>query len=96
MDDRIYYIYIITNQHNTTLYTGITNNLYRRVTEHRTGKGGKFSQRYNLTKLVYIESYPDVRAAISREKQIKNGSRQKKLDLIHSINPDWRDLYNEI
>lgn len=80
MGDRIYYIYIMTNQHHTTLYTGITNNLVRRVFEHKSGTGSKFSRRYNLNKLVYYETFGDVRAAIHREKQIKGGSRRNRLN----------------
>jgi len=67
MGDSYYYIYIMTNLHNTTLYTGITNDLARRVQEHKRGEGGKFSQRYQLKKLVYFEVYEDVKAAINRE-----------------------------
>jgi len=92
MSDKIYFIYIITNQYHTTLYTGITNNLVRRAWEHRLGFGSQFSKRYNLNKLVYYESFGDVRSAIHREKQIKSGSRRKKVELIESINPEWRDL----
>ena len=92
MDDKVYYIYIMTNLHNTTLYTGITNNLVRRVQEHKRGEGGKFSREYNLKKLIYFEVFGDVRAAIAREKQIKAGSRMKKLKLIETFNPDWCDL----
>ena len=87
-----YYIYIMTNTYNTVLYTGVTNNLPRRVNEHRTGKGGKFTSQYRITKLVYFETVEDVRIALSREKQIKAGSRQKKVDLINQKNPEWRDL----
>jgi putative endonuclease len=96
MGDSYYYIYIMTNLHNTTLYTGITNDLARRVQEHQRGEGGKFSQRYQLKKLVYFEVYEDVKAAINREKQIKGGSRMKKLELIESMNPDWNDLALDI
>ena len=86
----------MTNAHNTVLYTGITNDLQRRVQEHRTGKGSSFTKRYNVHKLVYFEVGDDVNVAIHREKQIKGGSRQKKLDLINSINPEWNDLYKEL
>lgn len=96
MLDRHYFVYIMTNRHNTTLYTGVTNDLKRRTNEHKSGVGSKFTKRYNLTKLVYYEATGDVNAAIAREKQIKAGSRQKKLDLVNSINPEWRDLYDEI
>jgi len=92
MGDRKYYIYIMTNLHNTTLYTGVTNDLYRRVQEHKRGEGGKFSRSYKLKKLVYYEVFDNVEVAITREKQIKGGSRMKKLELIESINPEWHDL----
>ena len=92
MSDRQYCVYIISNAHNTVLYTGVTNNLQRRVMEHKAGKGGAFTKQYNVHKLVYFECGDDVNAAIFREKQIKAGSRQKKLDLINRLNPDWKDL----
>jgi putative endonuclease len=95
MSERQYFVYIMTNAHNTVLYTGVTNNLYRRVLEHRSGKGGAFTKKYNVTKLVYYESGDDVNSAIFREKQIKAGSRQKKIDLINSLNPEWKDLLEE-
>ena len=95
MSSKIYFSYIITNQHHTTLYTGITNNLVRRAWEHRSGIGSQFSKRYNLYKLVYYESFGDVKSAIFREKQIKSGSRRKKIELIESLNPGWQDLFDE-
>ena len=85
----------MTNLHNTVLYTGVTNNLQRRVLEHKSGKGSAFTKKYNITKLVYFESGDNVNMAIFREKQIKAGSRKKKLDLINSQNPEWKDLYEE-
>jgi putative endonuclease len=88
----LYFVYIITNKNHTTLYTGITNNLIRRIYEHKQGIGSTFSRRYKLRKLVYYEVHLDKRSAINREKQIKAGSRNKKLDLINSLNPDWDDL----
>jgi putative endonuclease len=91
-----YYVYIMTNKHNTVLYTGVTNDLRRRAYEHRTGQGGGFTSRYNVTRLVYYEVCEDVRSAIAREKQIKGGSRQKKVDLIEEMNPGWKDLYGEL
>lgn len=94
--DKQYYVYIMTNKHNTVLYTGMTNDLRRRAYEHKTGQGGGFTSRYNVTKLVYYEATTDVHSAIAREKQIKGGSRQKKLDLINAMNPEWRDLYDEL
>ena len=96
MKDKTYCIYIMTNFHNTTLYTGVTNNIWRRVVQHKSGKGGYFRRKYKLTKLVYLEVTNDVSAAILREKQIKAGSRKKKIDLIESINPEWRDLFQDI
>jgi putative endonuclease len=91
-----YYVYILTNKHHNVLYTGMTNNLHRRVQEHQQGVGSKFTKKYNVNKLVYYEIGDDVHAAIAREKQIKAGSRQKKIDLIESLNPEWRDLAEEI
>ncbi len=92
MIEREYYIYILTNAKNSVLYTGMTNHLGRRVEEHKKKTGSKFTSRYNVNKLVYYEIFSDVRMAIHREKQIKAGSRQKKIDLINSINPEWNDL----
>jgi putative endonuclease len=91
-----YCVYIMTNAHNTVLYTGVTNNLARRVYEHKNGLGGVFTKKYNVHKLVYFEIGNDANAAIAREKQIKGGSRQKKIDLVNSLNPKWKDLYDEI
>jgi putative endonuclease len=95
MPSKKYYIYIMTNQDRTVLYTGVTNDLQRRVNEHRTGKGGVFSKKYKLHMLVYYEEGESILAAISREKIIKGGSRQKKIDLINSMNPKWEDLYDK-
>jgi putative endonuclease len=85
----------MTNQNNTVLYTGITNDLGNRVHQHRSGTGSKFTSKYKTTKLVYYECGSDVNTAILREKLIKGGSRKKKVDLINSINPDWNDLFVE-
>ena len=95
MSERQYCVYIMTNVHNTVLYTGVTNNLQRRALEHKAGKGGAFTKKYNVHKLVYFEYGNDINVAIFREKQIKAGSRQKKIDLIKSINPEWKDLFEE-
>ena len=95
MKERQYFIYIMTNQNNTVLYTGVTNDLYRRAMEHKNGKGGVFTKKYNVNKLVYYESGDNIQLAILREKQIKAGSRQRKLDLVNSINPEWKDLIEE-
>jgi putative endonuclease len=85
----------MTNAHNTVLYTGVTNNLQRRVLEHKSGTGSTFTGKYNVDKLVYFECGDDVNAAIFREKQIKAGSRMKKMDLVSGINPEWKDLFDE-
>ena len=92
---REYYVYIMTNKYNTVLYTGVTNNLARRVYEHQERRGSAFTTRYNVTKLVYMEPFGDIREAIAREKQIKAGSRQDKIDLVKSMNPEWKDLMAE-
>jgi putative endonuclease len=96
MGERQYCVYIITNAHNRVLYTGVTNNLKRRVYEHKAGLGGSFTKRYNVVKLVYYEYGSSINFALLREKQIKGGSRQRKIDLIKSTNPEWKDLYDEI
>ena len=86
-----YYVYIMTNN-SKTLYTGMTNDLTRRVYEHKQKLIPGFTQKYNITKLVYFEETSDVNAAIAREKQIKGWLRAKKITLIESMNPDWKDL----
>jgi putative endonuclease len=91
-----YYVYLLTNKNNTVIYTGVTNGLKRRVYEHKEKLIDGFTKKYNANKLVYFESTNDVNSAIQREKQIKAGSRQKKIDLINSMNEEWRDLFNEI
>ena len=95
MGKKQYCVYIMTNAHNTVLYTGVTNDLIRRVSEHKSGSGSKFTGKYNVTKLVYYECGDDVNTAIFREKQIKAGSRKKKVDLINGMNPKWKDLSEE-
>ena len=91
------YVYIMTNKNNTTLYTGVTSGLATRVWEHKNNKyPGSFSSRYRTHKLVYYEFFTFIEEAIAREKQIKGGSRKKKIDLIHSKNRDWNDLYDKI
>ncbi len=96
MVSRQYYLYIMTNPNNTVLYTGVTNNLKRRVYEHKAKLVEGFTKKYNVTKLVYYEVFDDIYNAITREKKIKGGSRQKKVNLINRFNPDWRDLYEEL
>jgi putative endonuclease len=97
MEYRTYQVYILTNKNHTVLYTGVTSNLKLRVEQHKTKNNPKsFTARYNLDNLVYYEQYFDVGEAIAREKQIKAGSRQKKIDLINSFNMEWRDLYDDL
>ena len=91
-----YFVYIMTNSYNTVLYTGVTSDLARRVYQHKQGRGSGFTSRYKVSKLVYYEVTSDVREAISREKQIKGGSRKKKIALVEAMNPEWRDLYDEL
>ena len=81
-------IYIVTNKKNGVLYTGVTSNLFRQVYEHKNKLVAGFTSRYNVTKLVHVEEYQTLPEAIAREKQIKGGSRQKKIDLINSQNPE--------
>ena len=90
-----YYVYMMTNKHNTVLYTGMTNDLQRRVSEHKEQMTG-FTSRYNVTKLVFFEEYADLNDAIAREKQIKAGSRKKKNKLVESGNSEWQDLSGNI
>ena len=91
-----YYVYLLTNFTNSVVYTGVTNDLVRRVHEHREKLTPGFTNRYKAWKLVYYEATEDVESAIAREKQIKGGSRRRKVQLIEKGNPTWRDLYPEI
>ena len=91
MASKQYHVYILANSHRT-LYVGVTNNLGRRMAEHKARLGSGFTTRYAVDRLVYVESTPDVRAAILREKQIKSWVRRKKIALIESMNADWKDL----
>ena len=86
----------MTNKSNSTLYTGVTSDLKRRIYEHREGFGGGFTKKYAIKKLIYYEITTDVHSALAREKQIKAGSRKRKVDLINSFNSEWKDLYNEL
>ncbi len=89
-----YYVYILSNNTNVTIYTGVTNDLIRRVYEHGIGADpDSFTARYGVHKLVYFEETPDVYSALSREKQIKSWNRRRKNELIASVNPHWEDLY---
>ncbi|MDR3600288.1 MAG: GIY-YIG nuclease family protein, partial [Desulfosporosinus sp.] len=88
----MYYVYILTNWLNRVLYTGVSNNLERRLYEHKNKSVKGFTEKYNVNKLVYFDSTTDIKAAIAREKQIKGWTRNKKNALIESINPQWNDL----
>ena len=89
-------VYIVANKRNGTLYTGVTSDLIRRIYEHREGVVPGFTARYGCKRLVWYELHDEIVAAIVREKQIKAGSRRKKLLLIETLNPDWRDLYADL
>jgi putative endonuclease len=89
-------VYLITNRRNGTLYTGVTGDLPRRIWQHKHKLMKGFSAKYNLTRPVYFELYGDMYRAISREKQIKAGSRKSKIRLIENFNPEWNDLYTNI
>jgi len=91
-----YYVYIMTNKNNRVLYTGITNDLKKRVYEHKEKFINGFTKKYNVSKLVYYEIFGDPENAILREKKIKAGSRQKEIDLINSMNKEWSDLYGNL
>lgn len=86
------YVYIMTNKNNTVLYTGVTSDLRKRVFEHKEKIFKGFTKKYNINKLVYFEVFDSIEEAIVREKKIKGGSRQRKIDLINSMNEEWRDL----
>ncbi|EHO41394.1 Excinuclease ABC C subunit domain protein [Caldithrix abyssi DSM 13497] len=91
-DFKYYFVYIMTNWNNKVMYVGITNNLMRRVYEHKNKLIDGFTKKYNINKLVYYETFQDVRAAIEREKEIKKWRREKKNKLVNTKNPEWRDL----
>ena len=89
---RTYYVYLLTNANHTVLYIGVTNDIARRVAEHKAGTHEGFTKKYNVHKLVYFETHPDINVAIASEKQLKAGSRTKKLALINADNPAWEEL----
>lgn len=94
--DKQYYVYIMTNRTNQVLYTGVTNDLKRRVYEHKNKLYKGFTEKYHIDKLVYFEVGEDIEGAILREKEIKGGSRKKKIEMVNSFNEEWRDLYEEL
>lgn len=96
MQTKQYYVYIATNRINNVLYTGVTNNLIRRIYEHKEKLLPGFTEKYNINKLVYFEVFNNSLDAITREKQIKAGSRIKKINLIKVANSDFEDLYSKI
>ena len=94
-EDRQYYVYILTNKSNNVLYIGVTNDLIRRIFEHKNKLVEGFTKKYNLRKLVYYEATNDIEGAINREKQPKNWHRDWKINLIDQFNPDWKDLSDD-
>ena len=94
--EKQYYVYIMTNFTNTVIYTGVTNDIIRRVYEHKSKLVKSFTCKYRITKLVYYEIVNNIESAILREKQIKAGSRQKKINLIVKNNPEFKDLYEKL
>ena len=86
------YVYFMTNKNNSTIYIGVTSDLLKRVYQHKTKSYKGFTEKYNCDKLVYFEEFNDINLAISREKQLKSGNRQRKIDLIETENPEWNDL----
>ena len=96
MQNRQYYTYIATNKLNTVLYTGVTNKIIKRMYEHKNGFVSSFTSMYKIIKLVYFEVFNNINEAIAREKQIKAGSRKKKIELIKKMNPNFEDLYDRL
>ncbi len=93
MKINLYYVYILSTNNNAVIYTGVTNDIVRRVGEHKSGKNEGFTKKYNIKKLVYFEKYDYIDLAIAREKQIKGYSREKKNKLINDFNPEWKELF---
>lgn len=89
-----YYVYILTNRYNNLLYVGVTNDIVRRISEHKSHSIEGFTKKYSIDKCVYVESCSDISAAIAREKQLKKWTRKKKFDLINTQNPDLNDLFD--
>ena len=92
---KTFYVYILANGKNGTIYTGVTKDIMRRVSEHKSGTGKSFTKRYKIDKLVYYEATEYILNAIDREKQIKGWLRKKKIELIESMNPEWNDLIED-
>lgn len=96
MDERQYYVYILASKRRGTLYIGVTNDLIKRVYEHKNNLADGFTKQYGVHQLVYYEAVEDVNSAITREKRMKKWRRQWKIELIENNNPDWKDLYNDL
>jgi putative endonuclease len=94
--DHRYYVYILASRKNGTLYIGVTNNLLKRVHQHKTNVVEGFTKQYGVHRLVYFEQYRDIRDAINREKRMKRWKRQWKINLIEKENPEWKDLFDEL
>ena len=90
------YVYILASQRNGTLYIGLISNLVKRIWEHRNKAVPGFTEKYNVTRLVYYEIFGDIQSAAAREKRLKEWQRQWKIDLIQKMNPEWKDLYDDI
>ena len=95
MNDKKYFVYILTNWNNKVIYIGVTNNLIRRIYEHKNKLLDGFTKKYNLNKLVYYEEFFDIRLAINREKELKKWRREKKNKLVENMNIEWKDLSKE-
>ena len=95
-EEKQYYVYILTNKRNGTLYIGITSNLADRIDKHKKGMYDGFTKKYKVDNLIYFETYGDIREAITREKQMKKWDRRWKLELIEKNNPEWKDLFNDL
>jgi putative endonuclease len=93
---KTYYVYILASKRNGTLYTGVTNDLLRRVYEHKSDLINGFTKKYKVHRLVYYEHVNDINSAVQREKRLKKWKRYWKIELIESMNPDWHDLYDEL
>ncbi|MCK4666158.1 GIY-YIG nuclease family protein [Candidatus Dependentiae bacterium] len=94
--EKIYSVYIITNKSNSVLYADITNNLRRRIYEHKKGIESKFTNKYKVSKCLYYYNFKNVQDAIRAEKMIKSGSREEKIKKISETNPEWKDLYKDL
>ncbi len=92
----MYYVYMLANWNNKVLYVGVTNNLERRLYEHKNGLVDGFTKKYHVSRLVYFDSTADIKSAIEQEKRIKGWTRIKKNALVESVNPEWKDLWNEM